>query len=71
MADVACFFERVVEPAYEFRSFDVDRILVFEPAALDADDETEFLDMLWQVSKRDAELFVLFEVVKLECLKVA
>ena len=71
MALVAGVVERVVEPPDQLGGLDVRRVLIAELPALDAEDETERLDMRGQVREGEDDNLPLVQIVKLEGLEVA
>ena len=60
-----------MQPADQFGSLDVGRILIAENPALHAEDETERLDMRVQVRKRESDDRAFVQIVQLEGLEVA
>ena len=71
VALVARVVERVVEPPDQLGGLDVRRVLIAELPALDAEDETERLDMRGQVREGEDDDLPLVQIVKLEGLEVA
>ena len=71
MAVVAGGLERIVQARDQLRRLDVDRILVAERPALHTDDESELLDMAWQVGKGEMGFLAFVAVKQLERLEIA
>ena len=68
---VAGRLQRIVQTRDQLRRLDVDRILIAERAALNADDEPELLDVLRQVGEHKAGFFAFVAIEQLERSEVA
>ncbi len=71
VAAVTGLAQTVVEPGHQLGGLGVDRVLVAERAALDAQDEAELLDVSGQLGEREARLLAFVEVEQFEVLKIA
>src|SRR6266550_4290117 len=56
---------------HQLRCFDVDGVLIAERTFLNAEDKSEILYVIGKLVKKKTNAFILIEIVKLECLKVA
>ena len=70
MAIVAGRLERIVQARDQLGRLDVDWVLIAERAALHTDDESELLDVLGQVDKREAGLLAFLPIEQLERLEI-